>query len=129
MFYDRINFILQVYASILCLGSVVITSFMSPMCTSIIVMARNCCKFFWWFYCINAKDTVFAWSRFLFCMNYVQFSFVLVILKVWLIVYLELKFVILFLLLLLPLLLEWVTLFYYLQLVVQNFAIIIISKK
>ena len=56
------------------------------------------CKFFWWFHYADTKDVVFVWFHTLTCLNCVS---VLIILEFFLIICLELKFLILFLLLLL----------------------------
>ena len=81
---------------------VVISSLLSPMCTPIIIMTwLDCCKAFWWFRYVDKVDMLFLWFCFLVCKNYFQLLFVLIILEVWLIVCLGLRFLILFLLLLL----------------------------
>ena len=55
----------------------------------------NCIKHFWWFYDPTTKDTLFAWLCFLVWLNYFQVLYVLIILKVWLIVCLDWRFLIL----------------------------------
>ena len=48
------------------LSSVIITSFLSPMWTPIIIRAwLNCCKGFLWFHCANTKYIILAWFHFL----------------------------------------------------------------
>ena len=75
-------------------GSVVIMSLTYSMCAHIIITTwLNCCKLFWW----CAKDIIFVYFRFLVWANYFQLLFMLIILKIWLIVCLELRFWILFL--------------------------------
>ena len=60
---------------------VVTTSLLSPICTPIIIMTwLSCYKVFWWLYCVDTKGGVFVWFCFLFCMNYSQVLFVLIIL-------------------------------------------------
>ena len=57
----------------------------------------NFCKVFWWSYYADTKDLVSVWFHFLICMNYFQLSCELTLLEVWLIVCLELRFLIQFL--------------------------------
>ena len=79
-------------------GSVIITSLLSAMRAPVVTMTwLNCYKAFWWFYYAATKATLFVWFRILVCLNYFQFLFVLIILGIWLIVCLELRFLILFL--------------------------------
>ena len=88
----------------------VITNLLSPVCSPIIIKTwLYYGKAFWWFSCVDIKDRV--WFNVLMCMSYFQFLFVLIILKFWLIVCLELILLILNLLLLLlhhPPVVAWV---------------------
>ena len=85
------------------LGSLITSIFFSIInFFSIIIMTRlNCCKLFWWFDYVDTKNTVFVWFHFLIGMHCLQLLFVLIILKAWIIICLELKFVTLFFLFLL----------------------------
>ena len=106
MSYSRIKFMLlsifKMKLKRIALGSVIITNLLSSICTSILIMTwLNCCNFFWWFYCVDTKDTIFICFFFVFCFfsvcaNYFQLLFVLIILEVWLRVCLELRFLIFF---------------------------------
>ena len=74
-----------------------IISLLSLRCTPI--FSYDLIRLMWSFlvfYYGDKVDTLFVWFHFLVCMNYLQVLFSLVILKVWLTVCLELKFLILF---------------------------------
>ena len=72
---------------------VVTTSLLSPMSGSIVIITLlNYCKAFCWFSWVVTKDIIFVWFRFWVCMNYFQLLIVLIILKIWFIVFLELRF-------------------------------------
>ena len=131
MLHDRINFTHQIIVSIFgsikvkSLGSVVIMSLIYSMCApNIIKTWLNCCRVFWRFYHVDMKDIVLVWYVLFVYLNYFQFLFVLMILEVWLIVYLELRFLILFLFLLSHhhLLVTWLV---NLQLVLRHFLVIL----
>ena len=78
------------------LGSLVIKSLLSPVCTFIILSLSyhwlNYCKVFWWLYYVDTEYIVFVWFRFLVCMTSFQLLFVLVILEALLVVCSELRF-------------------------------------
>ena len=74
-FFDRISFKLLSTS----LGkttwkfllSVFIRISLCLMYISIVVMtALNCCKVFWWFYCVDKVNTLFVWFLFLVFLNY-----------------------------------------------------------
>ena len=78
--------------------SVIMTSLFSLVITPIVITTwLNCCKAFWWFYYVD----VFVWFRFLVCMYHFQLLLGSIILEVWLIAFVELRFWSLFLFLLL----------------------------
>ena len=80
------------------LSSAVVLSSIYSMCAPLILVTwLSYCKLFWWFYWVDKVDTIFVWFWFLVCINYFQLLFVLIILDVWLIVCLDLKFWFLFL--------------------------------
>ena len=60
--------------------------------SGIIMIWLKYCKVFWWFYCADTKDIVSFWFRFLVCLNYFQLLYALIMIEVWLIVCLELRF-------------------------------------
>ena len=71
MSYSRIKFMLlsifKMKLKRIALGSVIITNLLSSICTSILIMnLLNCCHFFWWFYCVDIKDTIFICCFFVF---------------------------------------------------------------
>ena len=80
--------------------AVIITNLLSSIFTPVVINDLiKCCKVFWWFYCDEKVDIILVdivWFRFLVCTNYFHLLFELIILGVWLIVWLELRFWFLF---------------------------------
>ena len=74
-------------------------SLITNIFSSIIIMIwLICCIIFWIFYCVDINDIIFVWFHFLICMKCFNLSLVLIILEVYLIICLDLKFLMSFLL-------------------------------
>ena len=72
---------------------------MTIIFSSIAIMTcLNYCELFWWFYYAETKCIVFVWFHLLICLNYFMLLFALIILKIYLIICLESRFLTLFLL-------------------------------